>query len=416
LSSRGPTVPTAGQKENDATGQRKINQKWQRQNEVGGNRRAQRQPAAQITIKRTGLGVLRAFPKQQLQGLVISGKRCCTHSGTNQARRFGGFGARGAQSPATVGANANRLGLVFGAFHGLKLRHWPGQCNPKLATRPKRRQRFIMNLEDHLGDIIRKARNMSNVSSGAASRAAGISESELAALDETGQIGNRPNFAALAKLAGLNPAKLESIANGWHPTEKDLSLWRELRVFTTAGEGMTVNCFLVWDEATRETALFDTGFDAKPVLDCIGENQLQLRHVFITHTHYDHVEGLPKIREAFPKARIHSGSKAAPVDQRNKPNEIVHLGGLRVTHRETPGHAEDGVTYIVGNWQEDAPHVAIVGDAIFAGSMGNGNGAWDLARQKVKEQILSLPAETLICPGHGPLTTVAEEKEHNPFF
>ena len=109
-------------------------------------------------------------------------------------------------------------------------------------------------------------------------------------------------------------------------------------------------------------------------------------------------------------------SQSAPVDQRNKPNEIVHLGGLRVTHRETPGHAEDGVTYIIGNWQEDAPHVAVVGDALFAGSIGRGNQSWDLARQKVREQILSLPPETLICPGHGPLTTVAEEKAHNPFF
>jgi len=86
-----------------------------------------------------------------------------------------------------------------------------------------------------------------------------------------------------------------------------------------------------------------------------------------------------------------------------------------VTHRETPGHAEDGVTYMVGNWQEDAPIIAIVGDAIFAGSMG---GAKDgaLAKQKIREQILSLPAETLLCPGHGPLTTVAEEKANNPFF
>ncbi|MGH7993328.1 MAG: MBL fold metallo-hydrolase [Limisphaerales bacterium] len=273
-----------------------------------------------------------------------------------------------------------------------------------------------MNLEDHLGDIIRKARDMSNVSSTAAAKAAGLSGAELAALEETGRIGKPPDIAALASLIGLDPRKLEGIAKGWLPTEKDLSAWRELRVFTTAGEGMTVNCFLVWDEATRDAALFDTGFDAKPVLDCIAENQLQLRHIFITHSHYDHVVALPKIRETFPKARLHSGSKAAPVDQRNKPNEIVHLGGLRITHRETPGHADDGVTYIVGNWQEDAPHVAMVGDAIFAGSMGNGNGAWDPARQKVREQILSLPPATLICPGHGPLTTVAEEKEHNPFF
>ena len=273
-----------------------------------------------------------------------------------------------------------------------------------------------MNLEDHLGDIIRKARAMSNVSSVVAAGAAGISETELSALEVSGNAAAKINFSKLAPLIGLNPAKLEAIANGWLPSQKDLSQWREIRAFTTAGEGLTVNCYLVWDEVQREAALFDTGLDAKPILDCIVENQLQLRHVFITHSHWDHVEALPKIREAWPKARLHSGAKSAPVDQRNKTAEIVHLGGLRVTHRETPGHAEDGVTYMVGNWQEDAPLIAFVGDAIFAGSMGNGNGAWDLAKQKVREQILSLPPETLICPGHGPLTTPMEENENNPFF
>jgi glyoxylase-like metal-dependent hydrolase (beta-lactamase superfamily II) len=89
---------------------------------------------------------------------------------------------------------------------------------------------------------------------------------------------------------------------------------------------------------------------------------------------------------------------------------------LRISHRETPGHAADGVTYIVGAWPGDPPSVAIVGDAIFAGSMGRGNDSWEVARQKVREHILSLPPETLICPGHGPLTTVAEEEAHNPFF
>jgi hydroxyacylglutathione hydrolase len=273
-----------------------------------------------------------------------------------------------------------------------------------------------MNLEDHLGDIIGKARKMNNISTAAAATAAGISESELAALEESGQCAKKINFAALGTLVGLNPQKLESIANGWLPSPKDLSAWHEVRVITTADDGFTVNCFLVWDEVTRDAALFDTGLDAKPILDCIAAENLQLKHIFITHSHWDHVEALPKVREAWPKARIHSGSKSAPVDQRNKTAEIVHLGGLRVTHRDTPGHAEDGVTYMVGNWQEDAPLIAIVGDTIFAGSMGNGNGAWDLAKQKVREQILSLPAETLICPGHGPLTTVTEEKEHNPFF
>ena len=273
-----------------------------------------------------------------------------------------------------------------------------------------------MNLEDHLGDIIRKARAMNNISTPAAADAAEISENDLSALEESGKTSTKINFAALGKMLGLDPQKLEGIAKGWLPSPKDLSVWRELRVITTSGEGLSVNCYLVWDEVTRDAALFDTGLHAKPVLDCIAENQLQLRHIFITHSHWDHVEALGKIRETFPKAKIHSGSKNAPVDQRNKPNEIVHLGGLRVTHRETPGHAEDGVTYLVGNWQEDAPHVAIVGDTIFAGSMGKGNQSWDLARQTIREQILSLPPETLLCPGHGPLTTVAEEKQNNPFF
>ncbi len=273
-----------------------------------------------------------------------------------------------------------------------------------------------MNLEDHLGDIIRKARTMDNISTSAAAGAAGLSETELSELEETGKTYAKINFSRLALLIGLNPQKLEAIANGWLPSQKDLSLWREIRVFTTSGEGLTVNSYLVWDEVTRDAAVFDTGLDAKPILETIATEQLQLRHVFITHSHWDHVEALPRIREGWPKVRLHSGSKNAPVDQRNKTAEIVHLGGLRVTHRETPGHAEDGVTYMVGNWQEDAPLIAFVGDAIFAGSMGNGNGAWDLARQKVREQILSLPADTLLCPGHGPITTVSEEKEHNPFF
>ncbi len=273
-----------------------------------------------------------------------------------------------------------------------------------------------MQLEDHIGDIVRKACVMNNISSAAAAGAAGLSEEKFKNFAKTGQSAEKINLAAVAKLTGLNPAKLEAIAGGWLPAPKDLSAWRELRVITTADAGLNVNCYLVWDEVQRDAALFDTGLDAQPVLDMIAAEGLTLRHIFITHSHWDHVEALPKIRAAWPKARVHTSSKTAPVDQRNKTSEIIHLGGLRITHRETPGHADDGVTYLIGNWQEDAPHVAIVGDTLFAGSMGNGNGAWELAKQTIREQILSLPPETLLCPGHGPLTTVAEEKAHNPFF
>jgi hydroxyacylglutathione hydrolase len=273
-----------------------------------------------------------------------------------------------------------------------------------------------MNLEDNLGDIIRKGRKAANVSAEAAAKAAGITEAELASMEESGKVAGKPDFIALAKLTGQSGTKMESIAKGWLPSKKDLSIWQQLRMYSTEGEGMVVNNYLVWDEMSREAAIFDTGWSSKQAIDEIEKNELQLRHIFITHSHDDHIADLKTLREKFPKAHLHSNSKNAPPQQRYRANEFIHLGSLRITNRDTPGHAEDGVTYVIGTWPDDAPHVAIVGDAIFAGSIGSGLISWDIAKQKVREQIFSLPPDTLICSGHGPLTTVGEEKEHNPFF
>jgi glyoxylase-like metal-dependent hydrolase (beta-lactamase superfamily II) len=275
-----------------------------------------------------------------------------------------------------------------------------------------------MNLEDHLGDILAKARAMSTVPAEAAAQAAGLSLAEMAELEKSGRVpaARTLDFNALAKLLDLDALKLEGIAKGWTPSSKDLGQWRELRCVTTTAGDMPVNCYLAWDEVSRDAALFDTGWEGEPIFRLIAENQLQLRHIFITHSHQDHIAALGAVRDRFPKARLHTSAPLCPVDQRNRPNDFIHLGSLRITHRDTPGHAPDGVTYIVGTWPEDAPHVAFVGDAMFAGSIGRGNQSWELARRKIREQIFTLPPETLLCPGHGPLTTVAEEKEHNPFF
>jgi len=273
-----------------------------------------------------------------------------------------------------------------------------------------------MNLEDHAGDVIRKARMMMKVEPAVAAKAAGLSETDYAALEDSGQSAKKLNFAALAELVGLNGKKLEGFYNGWQPVEKDLSHWRELRWLSTSGEGMTVHAYLVWDEVTREAALFDTGWDAAPAFKLIEENQLQLKHLFITHTHPDHIAGLETVRAKFPKAHLHTDARSAPPQHKNRRNDFIMLGSLRITNRDTPGHAEDGVTYVIGTWPDDAPHVAIVGDAIFAGSMGGAPQHGALAKQKVRDQILTLPPDTLICPGHGPLTTVAEEKANNPFY
>src|SRR5215472_16002775 len=217
-----------------------------------------------------------------------------------------------------------------------------------------------MNLEDHLGDIIRKARAMTGVSAADAARAAGLGEGEFSSLEQSGSATGKIKFADLAKLLELNAAKLEGISKGWLPSPKELGTWRELRQISTSEGGNEVHCYLIWDEVTREAALFDTGWDASPVLKIVQEEQLQLKHLFITHSHPDHIAGMAKIREVFHKIFLHSDSKTALPQHKNRRNDHIHLGSLRITNRETPGHAEDGVTYVVGNWSEDAPHVAIV--------------------------------------------------------
>jgi hydroxyacylglutathione hydrolase len=272
-----------------------------------------------------------------------------------------------------------------------------------------------MNLEDHVGDVLAKARSASGLAVREAAAAAGLAEAAYEQLEGTGRCEGRPDYGRLGALLKLDGGKLAGLAAGWTPPELDVGLWRELRRIVTGDGGFTVNCYLAWDEVTRDAALFDTGLAEGPVFEWLDRESLVLRHIFITHSHYDHVEALGAIRTRFPKARVHTSSKNAPVDQRNRPTDFIHLGSLRITNRATPGHAEDGVTYVIGNWPEDAPSVAVVGDAIFAGSMGKAGAQLELARDKVMSQILSLPAETLICPGHGPVTTVGAERAHNPF-
>jgi glyoxylase-like metal-dependent hydrolase (beta-lactamase superfamily II) len=273
-----------------------------------------------------------------------------------------------------------------------------------------------MPLEDHIGDILRKGRAAKGTTLTAAAQAADLPEPAYAALEKTGHAAGAIQFPALGKVLGLDGAKLQRIAQGWQPAAPDLAQWRELRQITTKADDNEVHCYLAWDEVTREAALFDTGWDAAPVLRLIEENGLDLRHLFLTHLHRDHMAAMDAIRAKHPKLHLHSNSRSAQPQDRNRANDFLHLGNLRLTNRDTPGHTEEGVTYIIGNWPEDAPHAAIVGDAIFAGSIGTGNQSWEIARQKVLGQILSLPDETLLCPGHGPLTTVAEEKANNPFF
>ena len=184
---------------------------------------------------------------------------------------------------------------------------------------------------------------------------------------------------------------------------------------TTSGD-FEVNSFLLWDIESRSAALFDTGWIADDIFSLIEKHELNLGHLFITHTHGDHIAALSDVRKRYPDINLHSGSEHAPSEQRVVPGNLESIGSIKIDCRLTPGHAADGVTYIIDCWPDDVPMVAVVGDAIFAGSMGKDYNTPIMAQEKIRQEILSLPPDTLICPGHGPMTTVGEELKNNPFF
>ncbi len=96
-----------------------------------------------------------------------------------------------------------------------------------------------------------------------------------------------------------------------------------------------------------------------------------------------------------------------------KEGDTFKVGSLKIATLLTWGHSPGGLTYYVTGL---ARPIAIVGDSLFAGSMGGGTASYEEALRNNLEKILMLPDETVLCPGHGPLTTVVKEKADNPFF
>ncbi|MCF7668603.1 MAG: MBL fold metallo-hydrolase [Verrucomicrobia bacterium] len=263
-------------------------------------------------------------------------------------------------------------------------------------------------LEDHAGDITRKARQAAGVNTAEAAKAAGISEDEYAKWEQNGSSPAEIDFPSLCSLLELNPAKFQTILDGWLPIKRDLAQWRFLEIITTARHGNAANCYIIRDETTGAGALFDTGWEPSSVIDIIRTNNVEPLYLFITHLHHDHVSGLDMLKKEFTKMHVQDAGSTG--------TNPFSVGALNVTPVRTPGHSSDGMSYVVSGFPGGAPAAAIVGDSLFAGSIGNGFFSFNTLICNVREKILSLPGDTLICPGHGPLTTVTEELEHNPFF
>lgn len=216
---------------------------------------------------------------------------------------------------------------------------------------------------------------------------------------------------ALAAALDLAPERVVALGEGGYvPAPVSVE---GLAMFTTPFDAMTVNAYLVADPATGVAAAFDTGGDADPILAFARERGLRLTQVFLTHGHGDHIYDLDRLVE-----KTHARAWA-PRDENIAgaepfaPGATFSIGGLRVETRLTRGHSPGGVTYVVRGLERP---IAICGDAVFAGSMGGGLVSYPEALRTSREAIFSLPDETVLASGHGPLTTVGEQRRHNPFF
>jgi hydroxyacylglutathione hydrolase len=268
----------------------------------------------------------------------------------------------------------------------------------------------MIPLEDNVGDIIGKAQRGLGISDSKLAEKARVSSETIRKLRE----GDFDEAALLnvAPILALNAQALRELAKGeWHP--KKIEAHDGLAQFNTDYHGMTVNAYLVWDPASHAAAAFDTGADSSEMVRFANRHKLDVQLILLTHAHADHVADLPRLREETGADVFTAAREPVPGAELIEEGKRFRLGNLQIDTRLTWGHSPGGMTYVVTGL---AHLVAIVGDSLFAGSMGGGNVSYHDALRNNLEKILTLPDDTTICPGHGPMTTVGEEKQHNPFF
>lgn len=265
-------------------------------------------------------------------------------------------------------------------------------------------------LEDFHEDIIGKAARGLGIGKAELAEKSGVNIELITSLldgdvDET-------SIRSIAPVLGLDAEKLViSALKQWRPRVGSVS---GLFQANTPFHDMFVNAFLLWDEKSNKAAVFDTGTDISPIREQISEQKLEVEGIFLTHTHGDHIADLAQLQSETGNPPVYV-NRLEPLPQTVLIDEgfQISIGGMTIRSLLTSGHSAGGTTFLVGGL---ASQVAVVGDALFAGSMGGGMVSYADALRNNREKLMTLPDETIVCPGHGPMTTIGEEKRANPFF
>jgi len=194
------------------------------------------------------------------------------------------------------------------------------------------------------------------------------------------------------------------------------------------------NCSVIGDESTREAIVIDPGDNIAQILGLINKHQLQVKQIVITHAHIDHVGGAAKLRAATGAPILLNQNDYAllkmldvqaawigvptpgkvEIDRSIGQADRISAGQIEGQVIHTPGHTEESVCVYFPLEKK-----LIAGDTLFAGSIGRTDlpgGSFDKIIDSLHTKLLALPDETAVVPGHGPVTTIGEERESNPFL
>jgi len=194
------------------------------------------------------------------------------------------------------------------------------------------------------------------------------------------------------------------------------------------------NCSIIGDETTREAMVIDPGDNIEDVLAIVRQHNLEVKQIVITHAHIDHVGGAMKLRAQTGAPILLNQNDyallkmldvqatwigvAAPGDVAIEASiadgESLRTGSLTANVLHTPGHTEGSICLYF-----PAEKLLIAGDTLFARSIGRTDlpgGSYEKIMRSLRDRVLTLPDDTVVIPGHGPRTTIGEEREENPFL
>ena len=275
-------------------------------------------------------------------------------------------------------------------------------------------------VEDFLGDIVAKARRGQGIDVAQIAQDTGLSAQQLAQVESYDWMPDDAVIRSLAHALNLHGEKLAILAKGWMPESfNDAFENTQLTVNRLILDaGMTVNSYVLMCQKTGQGAVIDPGGEPNRIKDLIGKMGVKITHILLTHGHGDHVGALEEIAKATGAMVCGCerdfglmGGASKMVSERVDEGWATRVGNLEINTFDLAGHTPGGIGYYTSP-------VFFSGDALFAGSLGGTRSlrAYEGQIQAVKQKVLSLPDETHIFPGHGPVTTVGQEKAHNPYF